>query len=104
MAPKMRERVILISVNFGLTAILMLSLYFLGLKDANARSLKKDIEKKLDKTEYTKDQKEKWDSHNDIHALETKAFDNVVLKIDWLYQNEINKGNNSIRPLNINNE
>lgn len=53
MAPQVRERILLITVSFALNAILVLTIYFLGVKNVNAKDSDNKIEKKLDKKEFT---------------------------------------------------
>lgn len=60
------------------------------------------LEGKLDRTEYEKDQKEKWSNHNKLHIEENKAAELQSKQIQWLYQNEIMKNNYKIKPLEIN--
>jgi mannitol-specific phosphotransferase system IIBC component len=110
MVQKVKDRImnsLLTIVTGAVVSIITVSYAFSKDEDKDETERIDAVEEtKLSKEEYELDQQKRWESHDNIHNLENKAVDQLILEVqqsnektDWLYRNEINKANYSIPPL-----
>ena len=63
-------------------------IYFNG-RISNAQSIQVEIDKKLDKTAYISDQKQRWDDHNALQEEKDKRIDDMYIWIRSLYKKSL---------------
>ena len=56
---------------------------------SNAQSIQVEIDKKLDKTAYISDQKQRWDDHNALQEEKDKRIDDMYIWIRALYKKSL---------------